>query len=264
MQVNFNIINQKGSPAFYQDLYADIPNPGFPGRIFIGTDNFNIYRDTGTTWDLISGGGAVNPTNLFIPYVKAGDFSDSFLKNDDTTDRLISVYNGNETGIKLDFPNHTYYLGDFNNVNNGTDFLIDDDSGTIVTHYQGFEKGIKLDLINFVYYFGDFDDVNNGTYFLIDDTQLNFQFFNNSISNGLLVDFNKQWYKFGDWNAQANNTHFYIEDPNSRITWYSINAPRFDDLGSGNMISNSFFGPSGQYLVIIVNGTTYKIALLNP
>ena len=113
MNVNFNIINQKGSPAFYQDLYADIPNPGFPGRIFIGTDNFNIYRDTGTTWDLISGGGAVNPTNLFIPYNNAGDFADSFLKCDIANNILYSSYTGSQLGLYIDFFNKAVFLGDY-------------------------------------------------------------------------------------------------------------------------------------------------------
>jgi hypothetical protein len=36
---------------------ANRPAAGFIGRLFISTDTFEIYRDNGTTWDLISGGG---------------------------------------------------------------------------------------------------------------------------------------------------------------------------------------------------------------
>ncbi len=59
------VTNQKGSPAIYTDIFANIPAPGFIGRLFISSDTFEIYRDNGITWDLISGGGgpAVNIYN---------------------------------------------------------------------------------------------------------------------------------------------------------------------------------------------------------
>ena len=51
------VTNQKGSPALYSDVLANRPAAGFIGRLFISTDTFEIYRDNGTTWNLISGGG---------------------------------------------------------------------------------------------------------------------------------------------------------------------------------------------------------------
>jgi hypothetical protein len=58
------VSNQKGSPALYSDVLANRPAAGFIGRLFISTDTFEIYRDNGTTWDLISsGGGGVNIYN---------------------------------------------------------------------------------------------------------------------------------------------------------------------------------------------------------
>jgi hypothetical protein len=51
------VTNQKGSPALYSDVLANRPAAGYIGRLFISTDTFEIYRDNGTTWDLISGGG---------------------------------------------------------------------------------------------------------------------------------------------------------------------------------------------------------------
>jgi len=441
IEIDFNILNQKGSPAIYQDTYAAIPNPSLIGRIFIGTDNGNLYRDTGTTWFQLAtsgGGGGTNPTNLYIPYNDNGTFADSYIINDLPNSLLedslgqafrfdfITAYNGYKItlgdhgentnspltfnmdytsgdwklntkiynviaglkldyqynvyslghdsygffnvdignqffeffdgngegnnfgllmasygrqfrvgaaegvtfdivdsagsyqyvrttfnnnikginldfltdkyyfgefditntgthlfidavaqafitknndvriGLNFDFQNNQYAFGDFDYINNGSSLFIFDNNGTIFTSYQGFDKGLKLDLINFVYLLGDFNQINNGTYFKIDDVDLNYQFHNNGVSNGLYVDFNKNWYKFGDWNNQNNNSHFYIDDPNSKITWYSKYIPHFDDLGTGTMLSNSAFVLSGQYLVINVNGTTYKIQLFNP
>lgn len=55
---NFNILNQRGTPAMFSDTLANRPAPGFVGRIFIDTDvpTTGIYRDTGTTWELVAGG----------------------------------------------------------------------------------------------------------------------------------------------------------------------------------------------------------------
>lgn len=58
------VINQLGSPALYSDIFINRPAAGFTGRIFVSTDTREIYRDTGTTWELIgSGGGSVNIYN---------------------------------------------------------------------------------------------------------------------------------------------------------------------------------------------------------
>jgi hypothetical protein len=51
------VSNQKGTPALYSDILANRPAAGFLGRLFISTDTLEIYRDTGTAWALISGGG---------------------------------------------------------------------------------------------------------------------------------------------------------------------------------------------------------------
>jgi hypothetical protein len=54
LRVDLNILNQKGTPAFYSDTFANRPAFGFAGRIFISTDTAAIYEDTGTSWTLIS------------------------------------------------------------------------------------------------------------------------------------------------------------------------------------------------------------------
>ena len=53
-----NILNQKGTPAFYSDTFANRPAFGFAGRVFISTDTGAIYEDTGTAWTLIADAGA--------------------------------------------------------------------------------------------------------------------------------------------------------------------------------------------------------------
>ena len=60
MNVDFNIINQKGSPAIFSDTYANRPAASYPGRLFISTDTKEIYRDTGSAWEEIAGSGSGN------------------------------------------------------------------------------------------------------------------------------------------------------------------------------------------------------------
>jgi hypothetical protein len=58
MFVDFNILNQLGSPAINSNTFANRPAAGQTGRLFVSTDTFEIYRDNGTTWDLIGGPGS--------------------------------------------------------------------------------------------------------------------------------------------------------------------------------------------------------------
>ena len=58
IQPAFEILNQRGTPMFFSDIFANRPTAGIIGRIFISTDTAAIYRDTGTTWDLISDAAA--------------------------------------------------------------------------------------------------------------------------------------------------------------------------------------------------------------
>ena len=58
IQPAFEILNQRGTPMFFSDVFANRPTAGIIGRIFISTDTKEFYRDTGTTWELIGGPGA--------------------------------------------------------------------------------------------------------------------------------------------------------------------------------------------------------------
>lgn len=58
LTVHFEVLNQLGTPMLYSSTLATRPAAGITGRIFYRTDSpFGIYRDNGTTWDLISSVG---------------------------------------------------------------------------------------------------------------------------------------------------------------------------------------------------------------
>lgn len=56
--IDLSILNQRQTPAFYADVFANRPAAGFVGRIFVSTNTFAFYRDNGTGWDLIGGPGS--------------------------------------------------------------------------------------------------------------------------------------------------------------------------------------------------------------
>lgn len=58
------VINQGGTPAMLSNTIANRPAFGYRGRIFIATDTREIYRDTGTAWELI-GSGTFVATNIY-------------------------------------------------------------------------------------------------------------------------------------------------------------------------------------------------------
>jgi hypothetical protein len=58
IRVDQNILNQRGTPAFNAGIFATRPSAGFVGRIFISTNTYQIFRDEGTGWSLISDAGS--------------------------------------------------------------------------------------------------------------------------------------------------------------------------------------------------------------
>ena len=66
MPISFSssVLNQLGAPAIYEDLIANRPAAGYKGRVFIGTDNFNMYRDNGISWDQLGGSASGTVTSI--------------------------------------------------------------------------------------------------------------------------------------------------------------------------------------------------------
>ena len=60
ISVDYDVLNQKQTPAFYASSLATRPTFGYPGRIFIDTDSpsSGIYRDTGSAWVQVADPGA--------------------------------------------------------------------------------------------------------------------------------------------------------------------------------------------------------------
>jgi hypothetical protein len=59
LTVHFEVLNQLGTPMMYSSSLASRPAAGIQGRIFFRTDSpYGIYRDNGTSWDIIAAASA--------------------------------------------------------------------------------------------------------------------------------------------------------------------------------------------------------------
>lgn len=175
------------------------------------------------------GGTTINPTNNFIPKrSNATTFVDSVLENG--SDYLYSNYGG-FTGLGLDFANFTSYLGDWNNLINGTTLVVNDQTNEIYTKFSGLVNGFALNFGASSYVFGHLGsntilnmDYNN-QYAQIQ--VLGIPYFFADRLNGFtqigdaraLVNCNNisNIVQIGDVNLSVNQNIFFIDDNNSLI-----------------------------------------------
>lgn len=229
------------------------------------------------------GGTTINPTNNFIPKrSNATTFVDSVLENG--SDYLYSNYGG-YTGLGLDFANFTSYLGDWNNLINGTTLVVNDQTNEIYTKFNGLVNGFALNFVASSYLFGSIGTntnllidsnnqyiqmlINSNGYFFADGTTLSTRtgaiytlvtntqgVYTQDAGNnnfGIRVDFPNRITSLGDWSGSFSAYYLNLDDINGVL-----------ELNGTNLQSNTAGGSSGEHLVLTLNGTQYKIALLNP
>jgi hypothetical protein len=249
-------------------------------------------------------------------HVAIGDYANQYngtqLYLNDHASLIKTQYQGVDNGLKLDFLNNFYLLGNFNangnyinvdehhnfitlntgvNSGNTTTLLIDDNNYLIKTSGQGNDKGLKLDFSNSYYQLGDFggllnfnyisvDDLNNnikvqsqssigigdydannnGTVLQISDVNRNITTFQGGQNKGLNLDFINSAYDLGDFNNDNNGTRMTIDDFNQNITFNLGNKLQFF---GGALIDGATVVPVGKNLIVTINGDQYHIPLYN-
>ena len=232
-----------------------------------------------------SSGGGQNPTTNYIPLNNGtSSFVNSSIFND-LGHQILQTELNSTFGLYLidDGSNVSAYFGDFNYNYNGTSIFLDDTTKFIKTSYNGNFLGLQLDFANNNYSIGDFNILYNGAYiqiddanrlvnisagdnfyntrFIIDDNTQSVYSFNNGNPIGLKLDFVTKKYFLGDFNGLFNSTQIIIDHGGKNITLWADNSLEFKGIG---LQSATAGGSSGNHLVIYLNGTQYKIALLNP
>lgn len=295
-----NILN---TPGFISDVYASIPNASYLaiGTIFIATDTGAIYQTDGTNWISLGGGGGSQNLDQVL---NVGNTSSNYIILQDTpnigsiasyqagyfsiNDNLlnVSITGDTTTGVPSLIIQQTNYFSSlksdgiqYSNDNNvtisvanllntlSTQFVLS--QYEIKTQYNNIDMGLFLDMQNLAYYLGDYSLQNKSNFLIVDDTNEEIKTFMSGSGTGLYVD-RELYVKVGDYNGNINTNYTDWDNNNNSISNYTqtefhyIQQLRYDDGGSGALISGSAGGNSGNHLVLIINGSTYKIALLNP
>jgi len=155
--------------------------------------------------------GSVNPTPNYLPFNDAGTFQDSYLNQSSSILKTTSA--SIDKGLKLDFNNSIFTLGDYNNSNNQFKIIVNDANQLISTTDSNGANGLQVG--------GGFTNIGaftgGYTYLGINQGLQTIQTFDTpSTSNGLSLDFINDIYKIGGFNG--NNTQIVIDDVAQTIT----------------------------------------------
>lgn len=206
-----------------------------------------------------SGNGGQNPTPNYIPLNNGtSNFIDSNIFND-FNNILYTIFNGSRRGLKIDYPNQSYYLGDFDYNYNNTTLIVDDNVEKIRTTQAGGDIGLNLDFNNGFYYFGDFNGINNKTVLKIID-------FNKSIFLGSLDGDNTgfNYYRIADTNQ--NSCWLGLGDLADQYGFYFqiTDTPTNDFLIVNSNFNAGIYSQNNGHLELTSYGTNNNTILLDP
>jgi hypothetical protein len=271
MKLTTGLLNYTGTPGAYTNTFANRPGAtAVPtGTLYFSKDTNVLYQTNGSSWISYSGGGGVqnlssvlgvgnNAANYIVLYSAGSgvnpqlEYNGNFINNgyiglywgDSELELAFKVINGGYLyGIAVDINTgvKTTYLGDVQQIGNGTEMWLNDYQRTIKTFNnrstQPQGNGLKIDYVSNRYYFGEYFGYSNGTHIVIDDDNQYIE------------------YRAGYANIMiANNFELQASSAGNGV----IN---FNDSG---FISGSAGSNTGQHLVIFVQGVQYKIQLKNP
>jgi hypothetical protein len=261
---NVNVLNQKGSPALYTDTFANRPNFGYAGRLFIANDTSAIYEDTGTAWVLIanvsSGAGTLqqvttngNTTNNGI-LVSSGGLSTNNLTVTSLTPGSVAFV-GTAGLITQDNP--AFFWDDTNNrlgLNTVTP------SNTLDIHFAG--TGASIGINNTAGNPATIVFANTGTNkWRIGNSGSNtFDVYNNALAtNALSIDSSNQT-NLGNYNLLASG--FLLKNSGgSPIQVVGYTAFRAQSSNFGFFIDNSNTGVSAEF--VLNSGTSRQYTFPN-
>lgn len=202
-------------------------------------------------------GGMLNPTTNYIPFNSGLAFGDSYLVNDTTASVLKTVYSASDIGLKLDFANNYYFLGDWSgNIQGNLTLQFLPTTATIQEVYSGITNfainndGTQTSGVSLT--------INNNT--TNNDIKTSYQ--GNDI--GLSLDFQTQSYKLGDANTFVESYGgFAVQIKASNITVYETDG-QISRLGDTDGLLNNMFleiDVSSQKLFTTIGGSEKGITI---
>jgi hypothetical protein len=244
--INLSILNQKATPAFFADTLANRPAPSFVGRIFISTDTLDLYRDTGTSWLLLSpsstgtitGSGAAGQVTYFSGTSSITGNNNLFY---DTALSHLGI-NTNTPGSALDVHDDQSTLVQLNQTIATNDTRIGfQNSGTALWRIGNFYNAGAND-------WGIFDVVGSAQQFSIKKTTGQTFIGAQTTSSGRLVV-----------NDATGDNHIVVigaTAPSIRINNSGTGATRLIGLGLATGVNNFIQGTTGGELAIFNSSTT--------
>jgi hypothetical protein len=189
-------------------------------------------------------------SEMYFAYANNNTGDSSIIRINDTEIRTQDR-NGNN-GLKLDFVNRAYTLGDYDDGYNGIKFIVDDTNQFIKTVNGSGDNGIII--TNSFTFFGIRNNVQY-LYFSI-DYGLNKLALRttNDISDGIELNLSSNIYKFGCYNL--GTTFIQVDNPNTRI---SLNTEDLQFNGTGLQDNNAPTGLGVTYLLVTLNNVQYSI-----
>lgn len=251
--INFNngVANVNETPGINANTIDNRPAATVVpiGTIYIATDTGNIYRSNGTTWDNIGGGG----TTPGIQDVLA--VNQAFNTNGNTINLAGYDFSIKDLIYPLDMQIFMSHADLFLGAPQYASFQLGiSPNNEIISKFNGTAKGIYIN------YDFDFYSYGDNFYNIEFDTANNFiETRGNNAKYGLQII--PEITTIGDFDGnQSFPSYIQIDNQNGPVT---IGAEELKFYGTP-LQSSSAGGNSGQHLVITLNGTVYKISLLNP
>ena len=196
-------------------------------------------------------------TNCFISVDYANSIISTSLNNGST----YGTGNYSNYGIYMNVNYGDPYMvfGDYFSDNSHTRMYITEDT-YITTAYDVYQKGIVMQFSIDQYRLGDPNGQTNGMCFNVDNGAYNIYTGRNlSHTIGGIVNFGMNYidnnvdrlFAIGDFDSNYNNTSIIVND---KAQYIELN---------GNITAALAGGNAGLHLILYVNGTPYKIQLLN-
>lgn len=207
-----------GNPAILLNN-REVPLGGFSLDLGIGTDPMRILIDTPNAEIFIGdplGVGNATRSRWTDPLGRIEHFGDD--------QRFYQTNTGNKLMLGLDGLNGVYEMGDINNFQNFTRFLIDDFLQQVSISSNNINM-LYLDQVIGNYDIGDLGGFNNATRLLIDDPAQTVKIESNLTGDDFFsIDAANGLYQMGDISGAGNGLLLSIDDANSQIALGDYNA----------------------------------------
>jgi hypothetical protein len=172
-------------------------------------------------------------------------FSNSFVIDfSPSQEKIYTRYNNNDIGLKLDFANQIYGLGDFSLSVAGTQFYCEDANQTIYSKFGGNITGFSTKINNTK--IGDFGNLVDYMYFEVDNNTSITKTIYGGNDIGLKLDFanTNQLVQLGDITS-GNQVNLQIDSLNQTLTFnkaISDNLLRLDFASNTSELGNTSIG----------------------